>query len=57
MSKKVYVNVTTRLIIRMDEDESLDSVIENMDYDFKSTNDGADIEDMEIRDVEVMDVK
>jgi len=55
--KKVYVEVKTRLIIDMDESETVESVIENMDYDFFSNNDGADIVDMEIRDFEVMDVK
>ena len=56
--KKVYVEVTTRLIINMDEDCTVEEVIENMDYEFtasKSTN--ADIVDMEIRDYEVKDAK
>ena len=55
--KKVYVEVTTRLIIHMDEGCELDSVIENMDYEFSSNNDEADIVDTEIRNHEVTDVK
>ena len=55
--RKVYVEVTTRLIIRMDDDADLDDILSNMDYEFSSNNDDADIEDMEIRGHEVMDVK
>ena len=57
MPRKVYTEVTVRLIIDMDESESVDSVIENMDYEFTSNNDGADIVDMEIRSHEVKDSK
>ena len=56
--KKVYVEVTTRLIINMDEDETVDEVMENMDYEFTtSPNSGADVVDTEIRDWEVKDAK
>ena len=52
-SRKVYVNVTTRLIIRMEEGVDVEDVLSNMDYDFRSTDDDAEIEDMEIREHEV----
>ena len=57
MSRKVYVEVKTRLIIRMDEGIGVNEVLENMDYNFISQNDEADIEDTEIRDWEVTDSK
>ena len=55
--RKMYVTVTTRLIIRADDDVALNEVMENMDYDFTSTNDGADVEDTEILDWELTDSK
>jgi len=56
--KKVYVEVTTRLIINMDEDETVDNVIQEMDYNFEASADtGADIVDSEIRTFEIKDSK
>lgn len=57
MSRKVYVEVKTRLIINIDEGTEVSEVIEEMSYDFDSRTDGADIEDVEIRDFEVKDSK
>ena len=57
MSRKVYVDVTTRLIISMDEGIEVGDVISEMDYNFISQTDGADIVDTEIRDHEVKDSK
>jgi len=57
MARKVYVNVTVRLIIRADEGQSIDEVLQNMDYNFTaSESDDADIEDTEITDWELVDV-
>lgn len=55
--RKAYVEVKTRLILNMDEGVEVSEVLENMDYDFTSTTDGADVEDTEIRDWEVTDSK
>lgn len=55
--RKVYINVTTRLIVRMDEGTEVSDVLENMDYNFISNTDSADIEDTEILDWEVTDSK
>lgn len=55
--RKVYVTVTTRLIIRADEGTDVNEVLENMDYDFTSQTDGAEIEDTEIRDWDITDSK
>ncbi|WP_291395323.1 hypothetical protein [Acinetobacter sp.] len=58
MARKIYVNVTVRLIIRADEDQNIDEVLENMDYNFTaSESDDADIEDTEITDWELVDSK
>ena len=55
--RKVYIEVISRIIVRANDDQSIDEVLENMDYNFISNSDGADIEDMEIRDWEVKDSK
>jgi len=55
--RKVYVTVTTRLIIRADEGTDVNEVLENMDYDFTSQTDSAEIEDTEIRDWDITDSK
>lgn len=56
--KKVYVEVTTRLVINMNEDETVDEVMENMDYDFTASDStGADVVDTEIRDWDIKDCK
>ena len=57
MSRKVYVEIKTRLIINMDDGVELDEVIAEMDYNFESNTIGADIVDMVIRDYEVQDSK
>lgn len=57
MSRKVYVIVTTRLILDMDEGISVGDVISDIDYEFISTMDGADIIDTEIRDWNIQDSK
>ena len=55
MSRKVYIKVVTRLIVRVDDGQEIDEVMENMDYNFQS--DDADVEDTEIRNWEVIDSK
>ena len=58
--RKVYVEVMTRLIIRVDEGVDVSDVLSEMDYDFKVADfdkDRAEIEDMEIRDWDIKDSK
>lgn len=55
--RKVYVEVKSRIIISMDDGVEVDDVISEMDYDFISQTDGADIVETEIRDYEVTDSK
>lgn len=58
--RKVYVNVTVRLILQTDEDVDIDvaEVIQEMDYDFTANQDSnAEIIDSEIVEYEVYDSK
>lgn len=56
--RKVYVNVTTRLIIEVSEGQDVDEVLQNMDYNFTaSDSDDATIVDTEIEDWEIVDSK
>ena len=56
MDRKVYVNVTTRLIIRASEGQDIAQVLANMDYSFiASDSDNANILETEILDWEVVD--
>jgi len=57
MSRKVYVLVTTRLIFQVDEGVDINEVLENMEYDFENTCEGASLEGMEIKDWEITDSK
>lgn len=57
MSRKVYVEVTSRLIVEMDEGIEVSNVIDEMDYDFNSQTEGADIVDTTIESYEITDSK
>lgn len=50
MARKMYVIVSTRLIIEAEENVTLDDIISDMDYNFISQTDGAEIVDTEIRE-------
>ncbi len=55
--RKIYVEVTTRVIIRADEGVDVSEVLSEMDYSFTSSTEGADIEDSEITNWKVQDSK
>ena len=55
--RKVYVRVVTRLIIEAEEGVDISDVISDMDYDFTSQTDNAEVIDTEIQDHEVTDSK
>jgi hypothetical protein len=55
--RKVYVTVTARLIINMDDGVDVEEVINDMDYSFNYSGEGADIVEEEILDYEVIDSK
>ena len=55
--RKVYVNVTARLIIQANEGVEIQNIIDEMDYNFKDTTGKADIVDTEIADWNIQDSK
>lgn len=56
--RKVYVNVNVRLIIRADDDQDIEQVLENMDYGFSApTWVDADIEETELTEWKIKDSK
>ena len=55
--RKVYVEVKVKLIIQAEEGVDINDVIQEMDCDFTSTIEGADIIDTGIIDHEVTDSK
>ena len=55
--RKVYVDIKSRIIVNMDDGVDLNDVISEMNYNFVSGTEGADIEDSEIVDYEVTDSK
>jgi hypothetical protein len=55
--RKVYITVKVGLLVRVDEGVEVSNVMDEMDYDFTSTDDRADIEDMEILDYEITNSK
>jgi len=57
MARKVYVDVKVRLIINMDGGTLVSDVMEEAEYGFISQTDGAEIEEMEIRDWDITDSK
>ncbi len=55
--RKVYVNVNVRLIVQLEDGIEINDVIQELDYDFKSNTDNAEIIDTEIVDHEITDSK
>lgn len=55
--RKVYVNVTTRIIMQMEEGIEVSDVVSDMDYSFVPQTEGIEFLDTEIRDHEVIDSK
>lgn len=56
-SRKIYVNVTVRLIVDIDEKVSIEDVISDMDYNFSSQTDGAEVAQTDIENWDVVYVK
>jgi len=55
--RKVYVNVTTRLILQVNEGVEVTEVLDNMDYNFIPNSDHADCVGSEITGWEIIDSK
>ena len=48
MARKVYVNITIKAIIRVDDDADVNDVINELDYNFSDTSGRAQVEDFNI---------
>ena len=55
--RKVYCEVKARIIINADEGVDIEEVLAEMDYEFTSTTEGANIVDTEIQDWDITDSK
>ena len=55
--RKVYIELKAKLIIQADEGVEIDEVISEMEYDFISQTDGAEIIDTRVDDYEITDSK
>ena len=55
--RKVYVNAKVRIIVNADEETDIGEVLSEMNYNFNSQTDGADIVDTEIENWEIEDSK
>ncbi len=56
MTRKVYVDVTVRLIINLDDGVAVDEAVSELDYHF-NLPDGGEVVDSEITDYAVKDSK
>lgn len=55
--RKVYLLVTMRLIVRLEEGVELGEFMSDMDYDLSTDSENGEIEDYEIRDYAIQDSK
>lgn len=55
--RKVYVNLNVNLTIFVEEGQSVEEVINELDYSFIDTTDEAQVENYEITDYEIVDSK
>ena len=55
--RKVYVLLTTRLVVRLEDGVNLGEFIADMDYTMTTESDVGEIEDFEIRDYAIQDSK
>jgi hypothetical protein len=55
--KKLYLEVTTRLILNVNDDAIIDDIIDQMDYDFTDNTGTCDIVDTELLEYVVYDSK
>lgn len=55
--RKVFVNLSVKLVLDMDEGIEVSEVIDELEYGFTSNTEGADVMDTEIVDFDVIDSK
>jgi len=57
MARKMIVEVKIKLTILAEDGVELSKIMDEMDYDFKSCDDGVAIADTELMDYELIDSK
>lgn len=57
MARKIYADITIRVVIRADEDADVSEVINELEYNFFDTTGKAQVEDTSMKDFEVVDSK
>ena len=55
--KKVYIEITTKIILNIEDNVNVDDVVNEMEYDFKIDSDQGEIIDTEILDYSITDSK
>jgi hypothetical protein len=55
--RKVYLKIMCMVIVNVDEGIEISDIVDELDYNFVSTTDGADIVDTEILDYDIVDSK
>jgi len=56
-NRKVYVTLTVKLIMTVDEGVEVSDVINELDYNFSDTTGNADVQDNTIENFEITDSK
>lgn len=56
-NRKVYVTLTVKLIMTVDEGVEVSDVINELDYNFSDTTGNADVQDTTIENFEITDSK
>lgn len=57
MARKIYLNVTTKVVVTADDDMSISDIINGLNVEVTSESDGFDVEDYEVIDAAVTDSK
>lgn len=55
--RKMYINITTKVIVEVEEGVSLNETIDNLELDFNSTDEKIEVIDSQIDDFELTDSK
>jgi hypothetical protein len=55
--RKVYIELTTKIILNIEDNVDVNDVVNEMEYDFKIDSDQGEIVDTEILDYSIIDSK
>jgi len=57
MARKMYLNVTLRVIVDVEEGMSVDSVMDNLNFNVDSESENVDVVDSEVENFNLIDSK